>query len=175
MCMQKKRFPQPLKTILVCFCILLSFTFGHGHKWVTAHSNLVATQPAQGEILTETPSEIRLQFDNKIGAGSTVILFAENFQQIAAEAQIDPQTERDLVMPIEETLPNGVYTVQWLVISSDGHQLSGSYRFQMIGENKMEIVAEGTAVNLPGWFAWLMIILALGTPAAVWMWAKNSK
>ena len=157
---------------LICAIILLSLL---NIRPTQAHTELVTTFPKQGSTLTHSPTEIRLQFNEAIGIGSTFILFAEDFQQIPLNVVLDVAHPADLVTTIEKPLTAGQYTVQWLVISQDEHQLSGSYRFQITGELEMELIAEGSAINLPGAFAWFMIIVALSTPAVVWMWAKNSK
>ncbi len=158
------------------FCIFILLSLAHSQV-VIAHSELIATLPTQGAILTTPPNKIRLQFNEPLNAGSTFVLFNEAFQPIKLNPLIDESKPAILYanLPADLHLPAGFYTVQWLVISQDGHQISGSYRFQIIGDRDMEILAEGVSINLPGWFAWLMIILALATPAIVWNWAKNSK
>ena len=157
---------------LICVLILLSLVYTQPTR---AHTELTTAHPKQGSTLTHPPTEIRLQFSEAINAGSTFILFAEGFRQIPTDVVLNPDQPTDLITQIEQPLAAGQYTVQWLVISQDKHQLSGSYHFQIIGDVNMELVAEGSAVNLPGIVAWIMIAIALATPGIVWRWAKNSK
>ncbi|MEM8863765.1 MAG: copper resistance CopC family protein [Chloroflexota bacterium] len=144
-----------------------------------AHADLVTANPAPGEVLSAPPSEILLIFNEPIGAGSTFTIFDKSFGQIPVIVETSSENQTEIIGRNVEISEAGVYTVQWLVISQDGHSIDGSYSFAVDpnsrGEQNMELIAaaEGTAVNLPGWFAWMMVGLAILTPIIVWNITKS--
>jgi methionine-rich copper-binding protein CopC len=90
-----------------------------------AHADLVSAAPPPGSSV-ETLSEIRLVFSEPITAGSQIQLL-QDFEPVAElQPIIDPYDATVLVTAVPP-LPDGVYTVQWAVISADGHGISGSY------------------------------------------------
>lgn len=96
-----------------------------------AHAELRSAVPAPGQNLTKQPEEIRLTFSEEVGPGSTITLYAEGFREITGTAASpDPEHPEQLVTAVPNLDP-GVYAVQWLVLSTDGHPASGSYTFQL--------------------------------------------
>ena len=91
-----------------------------------AHSQLIAAEPAIGSTLDFYPSELRLTFDQPISPKSNVLLWADNFKMIELSHQQQMANELLATLP---PLPQGVYTVQYDVISIDGDILLGSYEF----------------------------------------------
>lgn len=143
-----------------------------------AHSELVAAEPAPGAHLTASPPEIRLTFSLPLAEGSTISLFNDAFQPIPLAAAIVADNPSQLSAAVPD-LADGAYTVQWLTKNTDGHELSGSYRFT-VGEEPMleslafaETLADSAAFNPPAWYAWLIVVLALVLPLATWIWLSR--
>lgn len=99
--------------------------------WATpanAHAQLLETDPQDGSEVGAAPEEV-------------VLTFNENIEQIGAEVVItdgdgtevqdgDPQiTGPDLTQPLAADRSAGEYTVQWRVVSADGHPVSGEFTF----------------------------------------------
>ncbi len=129
---------------------------------VAGHETLIASRPAAGEVLAEPPAEIRLTFSGPAAAGSQLIIYDDQFRPVPLVVDLDPERPADLVARDLEFPGPGRYTVQWEIAAEDGHPLAGSYQFTIGEPNMMELItaAESEAVNLPGWFAWLMVVLA---------------
>lgn len=161
--------------------ILLGLCYYLGQSYVAlAHSELVEAHPAPGETLSDAPQEIRLEFNEAISPGSTFTVFDESFNTIPITVETNSQNGRLLIGRDVEITQPGVYTVQWLIISQDGHSIDGTYSFAVDpnsngGTDHMELIAaaEGTAVNLPGWFAWIMVALAITVPFIVRAMTRN--
>ncbi|MBK7896732.1 MAG: copper resistance protein CopC [Anaerolineaceae bacterium] len=66
-------------------------------------------------------------------------------------------------------MPNGVYTVQWSVLSADGHPVSGSY--------SIGIDSSLAKTETPGIFPWVAgaILLVVGMGTAVWLRRKQTR
>ena len=120
-----------------------------------AHTELVSADPPPGAALAAAPSEIRLVFSEPPGAGSSVAIYGEGFQEVAGvSAVIDPAAPQQLVAPVPSLDP-GTYTVQWDIVGEDGHEVSGSYSFR--------VTAQASAVLSikPWWLAALAGVLVI--------------
>lgn len=94
-----------------------------------AHSNLGGSTPADGEVVTAPLEEIILNFDGKIEEGSYFDLQNTTGTNVDVEEFIIG--EGTLTGTLVEALPNDEYTVNWSIISADGHPLEGTFSFTM--------------------------------------------
>ncbi|MFC0675863.1 copper resistance CopC family protein [Brachybacterium hainanense] len=105
-----------------------------------AHDHLVSSDPADGAQLETSPEQITLTYSAELmdvsplvrildGTGETVLEQAPTIEGITA------------TVPLEEPLIAGDYTVQWRVVSSDGHPIEDSFTFS---------VAEGAGAPATG-------------------------
>lgn len=97
-----------------------------------ADAALVATNPEEGVVLDEAPTEIILTFNEELIEG------ARNFIQItgpSGEGVATGEVETvDKTLSIQvSTETTGVFEVTWQAVSIDGHTISGRYFFG-IGE-----------------------------------------
>lgn len=105
-----------------------------------AHDTLISSSPAAGEVLTESPEEIVLEFS---GGGLTegedipndiwvLDSEGENWES-EEEAQVEGST---MTTELREELPDGEYTVLYHVVYADGHDEELSFEFEVdAGEN----------------------------------------
>jgi copper transport protein len=96
---------------------------------VSAHANLVRSEPATNARLTTPPDEIRLYFTEPIETQFSRIEIwdAQGTVLDGLNSQIDPDDEKQLVL-IPGDMPDGVYTVTWRVVSqTDGHLTQGAF------------------------------------------------
>jgi len=172
------------KTYLI-WGILLGLCYHLTQSYVTlGHPSIVSSNPAPGETLTAPPDQIVITFSDPIGANSTFVLYDGDFRIVSADVFTDASQPNLIIGRNVDIVKPGVYTVQWLVTGPDGHSIDGSFSFAVKlepdhlvtanldvkkDENHMELVAlsESAAVNLPGWFAWMMVVIALVTPSLV--------
>lgn len=155
--------------ILIGLCYYVSHP-----NTISAHAELIDSDPAPGAILTGAPEQIRLVFNEPVAPSSTFVLYNKDFAQIPVLVFTDASTPDVIVGTQIEIIESGVYTVQWVTISADGHPIDGAFSFAVEFENQnkehtMELIAaaESTAINLPGWFAWMMVALAIVVPFVV--------
>ena len=134
-----------------------------------AHSDLVAAEPAPGTQLGESPAEIRLTFSEPVAATSQIVVMGENFEQVSGLVpQFSPERPQEVYTPLPVLEP-GVYTVQWVASSSDGHEISGSYSFSVgLGTPDAAGVIESTNVSptnsRSGWWLGALGLAAVGLP-----------
>jgi methionine-rich copper-binding protein CopC len=96
------------------------------------HSGLQRTEPPAESKLKRPPSEVKLFFSERLEpAYSTVRVKDDNGAQVdRQDAHVDPSNPlllRATLQPLEQ----GAYTVNWRVLSVDGHVTEGRFAFQV--------------------------------------------
>lgn len=108
-----------------------------------AHNYLVATTPAEGAVVTEQPGTISLETNDElldVGDGSAIRVqgpdgryYGDGCTEVVG---VTAEAHAELGTP-------GEYTVTWQVVSTDGHPISGSWKFQWQPAEGVEL-AEGS-------------------------------
>lgn len=104
---------------------------------VWAHASLSRSTPVDNEVLASAPSEIRLWFTETLEPSFSHFYLQdiEGQRLPLPESTIAETDSRQMVVALNETLPDGVYTVVWRVLSSaDTHPTTGSFAF-VVGDN----------------------------------------
>ncbi len=94
-----------------------------------AHASLLETDPAEGQVLAESPGEARLTFDETVSVSADgVQVFDAQGESVTSEA-----ATRDEVLTVDlpDTLAEGTYVVSWRVVSADGHPVAGALTFSV--------------------------------------------
>ena len=114
-----------------------------------AHSHLHGSNPADGDVVTESLNEIVLEFDGQIEEGSFIEVTTTEGE--AVEVQNIVIGEGTLTGTVAEPLANDDYQVNWSIISADGHPLEGEFAFTVDAEvpdaTEEEDSAESEAVE----------------------------
>jgi copper transport protein len=94
-----------------------------------AHATLISTDPAEGEVVPETPDVVTFTFDEPVSltAGSIQVFNAAGEPVESSAAGEDEVVTADL----PDELPDGTYVVAWRAVSADGHPVSGSLTFSI--------------------------------------------
>jgi methionine-rich copper-binding protein CopC len=93
----------------------------------SAHDVLVRTDPADGSTVATLPDVIVLTFNEPGQADGTVVAVTGPSGNVASGSPMLVDSEvRQAVGPGS---PAGRYTVDWRVVSSDGHPVDGSFTF----------------------------------------------
>jgi len=96
-----------------------------------AHSLLLESSPAADATLSEGPPQISLRFNNRIEKKlSTIhVLDARGAQRPVAVLVGDGAV--DQLTATVPTLAPGTWRVEWQVLSTDGHIVSGRFSFRV--------------------------------------------
>lgn len=135
---------------LVGLLVILLLIIGFYPAGVDAHATLLGSTPADGSELDSGPTEIVLEFSEPVGVvdGGTV-LHGSGIESIALSAETQGST---VVIPLDQSLEDGAYILQWRVISTDSHPVSGTVSFT-IGDADPDAAGSVTS-ELPGWIDW---------------------
>lgn len=110
-----------------------------------AHDSLISSDPADGATLETSPEQITLTYSAEVLEVSPVVQISEG--PGGEPLELTPVLEGPTVTAqIPEPLPAGTHTVQWRVVSSDGHPIEGSFTFTVeTGPEPTEDDPTGTA------------------------------
>ncbi|MFC3883875.1 copper resistance CopC/CopD family protein [Bacillus songklensis] len=98
-----------------------------------AHAYIVKSTPGENQTLSEPPSVVRIQFNEFIQPGfySLAVMDASGNRVDLNNARINKENHAILEAGIKDNLPNGTYSMQWKIISSDGHPVQGMIPFSI--------------------------------------------
>jgi methionine-rich copper-binding protein CopC len=97
-----------------------------------AHANLVKSEPAQRAVLSQPPRQLRLWFNERLEPAFCVVtvLDASGNTVTSTQAAVSNTDPKLLVLPLPR-LAKGAYTVQFQVLSVDGHTVKSGFRFEI--------------------------------------------
>lgn len=97
----------------------------------SAHATLIEANPIQGSHLSESPEEVVLTFNERLGGGVYHLkVYDSDGALVTDEEATLGEQHRSLRVPLP-ALDDGVYTVSYRVISADGHPIGNSYTFSV--------------------------------------------
>lgn len=94
-----------------------------------AHAVVTGTEPADGAVLSEQPSEVVVRFNEPVSLTRAQVLGPDGEDVLAPEAA--RSGEDGLHLPLPADLATGTYTVSYHVVSLDGHPVAGSLVFSL--------------------------------------------
>lgn len=96
-----------------------------------AHAHLQQQLPAAGAVVAASPQALTLNFSEGIETQfSGVTLTGPQQKTITLGKPVRSDSNKaELTVPVEQALTPGEYTVDWHVVSVDGHKTKGQYTF----------------------------------------------
>jgi copper transport protein len=96
----------------------------------SAHAQLVRSDPADGAVLVQAPTSVRLVFDDAVRPASGMRAIENGGGSVLdGQPRLAKGSKRVLVVPLRPGLGRGDYTVLWRVVSDDGHTIAGVLAF----------------------------------------------
>ncbi len=112
-----------MKNLTLAACIVLSSAAAN------AHSKMNATTPEDGMILESPPTEIALNFSDKLRLTKVEASHSSGDTQ-----SIDLSDHNAFVnafkLPIEP-MGTGIYEIEWRGLGVDGHAMQGEFSFEV--------------------------------------------
>lgn len=109
-----------------------------------AHDTLLESDPADGATLETSPEAITLTFSADVLEVSPLVRITDESGEQLAE--ITPSIDGPVATAtLEEPLPAGTSTVQWRVVSSDGHPIEGTFEVTVEQDAAAEETTEAPA------------------------------
>ena len=137
----------------------------------SAHAQLESSLPAAGSVLAESPSQIRLAFDDPIDLdGSTVRVFDDRGGQLETGAVTMTSADaHEISVNLGSSLVSGTYTVEWAVTSEDTHPVTGSFIISVVTPSSVVDVPvlarndlAGVLLGVMRWASYVGLVLGPG-------------
>ena len=98
--------------------------------WSSFHNRLKKSQPDKDEVLSASPAEIRLWFEQKPELKlSSITLSGPGKTQVTLDSLRGTDDPLSIAKSIPRPLAPGTYTVGWRTSGTDGHVIRGSFPF----------------------------------------------
>lgn len=96
-----------------------------------AHAHLQQQLPAANAEVNASPQALTLSFSEGIETQFSGVTLTGPQQKTVAlgKPTRDESNKSQLTVPVEQALTPGEYTVDWHVVSVDGHKTKGQYTF----------------------------------------------
>jgi copper transport protein len=108
---------------------------------VSAHANLVRSNPERGAILANSPAAITLEFSEPLDPTLSQVQLYDVHGKVVVlgPGTINPSTPTVMTLTMPASLPDGAYTAVWQTHSAaDGHFANGSVAFS-VGKNALNV------------------------------------
>jgi len=120
---------------------------------VSAHALLLRSNPEANAVLEQSPAQVELFFSEAIEPelSSITVCDSNNLIVDAGDARVDPSDPKRMTVSLR-SLPDGVYTVTWKVVSAiDGHQTIGTYPFAVGNANAeaVKAIQQSSTARIP--------------------------
>jgi len=115
---------RPASLLALCGALLLAALLALPSP-AQAHDSLLSSDPADGATLETSPEEIAFTFSADVLDVSPLVRITDESGTEIAE--IVPTIDGPVATAtLPEPLPAGTHTIQWRVVSSDGHPIEGT-------------------------------------------------
>ncbi|ENU7738107.1 copper homeostasis periplasmic binding protein CopC [Salmonella enterica] len=117
-----------LLTLTGILALLLSSFFT---TQAQAHAHLKSAEPAAGSTVESAPGHLMLHFTEALEPtfSAADVTDSQGNTVKMEKAMVDDADKSVLIVPLEDVLPSGKYTVNWHVVAVDGHKTKGDYTF----------------------------------------------
>ncbi|MCG5248398.1 copper resistance CopC/CopD family protein [Methylorubrum extorquens] len=93
-----------------------------------AHATLVASEPADGAVLSVAPARLILSFNEAV---SPLVMRLASPSKKMTTLQATAEREASLVVALPSGLSEGTHVLSWRVVSLDGHPVGGTITFSV--------------------------------------------
>lgn len=101
---------------------------------VAAHSDLIASDPAYGATVGQTPERVRLQFDEPLDLSVAEVTLSGPGGRPIHTGRVEFAADHREITVAVPALPAGRYTLTyWFLAAGDGHLMGGEVLFRVAG------------------------------------------
>lgn len=114
----------------VFLVMMLLFTINISNA--SAHAYIVNSSPSENESLDDSPTKATIEYNEKIQSGFAVLNVTNSAGKKVDGGNVTVE-DKTISVDLKANLKNDVYTMEWRVVSADGHSITGLVPFS-IGE-----------------------------------------
>ena len=138
-----------------------------------AHAALIATDPADGAVLAQSPKQFSLTFSEPVSPLVLTLVRPDGSQLVLTSFRLNDQT---VEIDNPEMLKSGTHVLSWRVVSVDGHPVGGSALFSIGAPSAAPVVDQAVDWSLRAaiWIGKLLLYAGLflgagGAFALAWL------
>lgn len=143
-----RQLPKPLAVALIVVGVLLALWLPGTSA--SAHDVLESTSPASQSTVPSVPDQVTLTMDGVPAAIGSKIEIKDGSGMDWAQGQV-AVLDRVATQRIKAGAPAGRYTVNWRLVSADGHPIEGTFSFTASaagdGSNASQATTPGPVAN----------------------------
>ncbi len=124
---------------VVMFIALLMFSVS-----AMAHIQLKNSVPTDNAQLTQAPKTIALNFEKDVHLMRVVLVDASGKSMVLPRSSMQMSAQQIILLP---TLNVGVYTLTWVSMGTDGHNMPGTLSFSIVAEQTQSSSSVSTQVK----------------------------
>lgn len=94
-----------------------------------AHTELIASDPADGSTVSDAPDEVVLTFAAEVDEGASFTVLDPAGEEVGSGGLDLEVADRNVLRGQLDVGASGEYTVAWSVIGDDGHEVEGEVTF----------------------------------------------
>lgn len=124
-----------------------------------AHTELTASDPADGSTVRVAPEEVVLTFAAEVDEGASFTVFDPDGVEVGFGGPDLEVADRNVLRGPLEIAATGRYTVAWSVTGDDGHEVEGEVTFTYEPENTPPDTAMAADAGWPAALVGAVLIL----------------
>ncbi|WP_328770377.1 copper resistance CopC/CopD family protein [Streptomyces sp. NBC_00286] len=105
----------------------------------SAHAALTGSDPQQGAVVEQAPSQVSLTFSEKVAMSDGSVRVLDPKGKQVDEGKTTELGSNTYAVNLHEGLPNGTFTVVYQVVSADSHPVSGAFTFSVGAPSKTSV------------------------------------
>ncbi|MER6733639.1 copper resistance protein CopC [Streptomyces puniciscabiei] len=137
--MTPTRHTGSLRTLVLLFLAVIGVTLA-GAAPASAHAALTGSDPAQGVVVKQAPSQVALTFSEKVAMNDDSLRVLDPRGKPVQTGKPANLSGTTYAVKLRSGLGKGTYTVTYQVVSADSHPVSGAYTFS-IGAPSQTVVS----------------------------------
>ncbi|WP_151478848.1 copper resistance CopC/CopD family protein [Streptomyces albicerus] len=106
---------------------------------VSAHAALTGSDPQQGAVVDEAPSQVSLTFSEKVAMSDGSVRVLDPKGERVDAGKTSEQGTNTYAVKLHSGLPDGTFTVTYQVVSADSHPVSGAFTFSIGAPSKTSV------------------------------------
>lgn len=120
-----------LRILAAAAALALAVAFGVSAQPAFAHDQLVEATPGDGDTVDAAPEAVEMVFSGAPQKLGNEIRVEHDGENVAAG---DPEVQfHTITQGLKSDLAGGDYTVDWRIVSEDGHPVGGTFTFTVEG------------------------------------------
>ncbi|MFJ4580855.1 copper resistance CopC/CopD family protein [Streptomyces echinatus] len=133
----------PRLRVLLLLCLAVTGALLAGAGPASAHAALTGSDPAQGVVVDEAPTQVSLTFSEKVAMNDDSLRVLDPRGKPVQTGSPVAVSATTYAVKLKSGLAKGTYTVTYQVVSADSHPVAGAYTFSVGAPSQTVVSGNG--------------------------------